>query len=283
MKLLLLYLANRGCGYGHYYRCQALIQTAGQLGHEIHTISDSTFAYHLLTGGLEDKQTIYAALTWRPEWLIIDLQESAPRWLIDMARAFNAKLANLNGVGRIDENNEADVVWTQDTPERVILRQSVLNTTWLSGYKWFVWGGGADKLGLLPYFAATVPEAHAWLVHTDMIPNDTMPGSRQQESIRTYNNNYLWYLSKCKQVCAAFGMAAWENACLKIPQHLVSLTPTHLYFAQNMANLGLAKVWPQVGLPAKDEFRAWLQEPFMPTGQRPDGLGAQRFLEELTK
>jgi hypothetical protein len=276
-------MADKEHGWGHKMRCQAVIEEAQRIGHEVRVISNEhATTYHMTN--LADKYVLYAALAnYEPDWLVVDLP-TIPRWIIDMTRVLRVSFATLNGVGHAMEAL-ADVVWVQDTPERAILRQSIRDLHWLGGYKWYVWGGAADKLNLLNYFGKHMKHAPAWLVRTNLMTNfpklDTWsPG--QAEIVGT-GNNALWYLARAGQVCSATGMSMWEAAFLNIPQYLVSLTDEHLHWAQNMADLGLAKVWRKIGLPEPDAFKTWLQEPFKLTGQRPDGLGAQRFIEELQR
>jgi hypothetical protein len=46
--------------------------------------------------------------------------------------------------------------------------------------------------------------------------------------------------------------------------------------------MGLAKAFPRVGLPSSTaEWNSFIDYKFIPSGIKPDGKGAQRFLEIL--
>lgn len=284
MKILITYMADFDHGYGHHYRCLALADTARAAGHTVKLMSNlDTADYHLsddTTHGLLEG----ALESYQPDWLVVDFAHTFDSKLCALAHRNNSMIVNLNGVGWQFDTPDADITWVQDVPERVILRASVLDTKWHGGKGWFVWGGAADSINLLPTFSQALPEVEAILVGTTVTDSKLL--TYKFASAHTYtitsNDEILPHMANSGRACIHCGMMMWELAYLGIPTYIFSGSVSHLHFAQNIEAMGLAKAWPQVGLPGKDEMRNFLLTDFtINTARRPDGRGVVRLLAEM--
>lgn len=284
MRILVMCFGDKLHGFGHVYRCQGLISTAVKMGHDARMLGNYNADYTMMN--VRDINNLLVTLyEFKPDWLVIDLEEKAPEWMANHARNYGAKVAYLNGVGRTEENYGANLVWIQDSPKTVILRDSVLNTKHYdngSDSRWFVFGGSADPLNLLPTFARNVEE-RSWLICTEL------SSPRHPFSYNTTVHKYtlvqditiLAYMAKASKMCTHMGMINWEGAYLGLPIYTFSRGEGHLGFAKGMETLGLVRAYPEVGIPAREQFLDFVYSPFRPDGERPDGKGAERFLETI--
>ena len=279
LRLATLCFAGHAYGYGHLYRSQALANTARQMGYTVFEISNyPIFSEYWISE--HDIASLHAALVRiKPDWLIIDLP-TISREISITAHELGIKTCFLNGVGHQLETELADLVWIQDMPERIILRPKFTNHK--TDTEWFVYGGGADELGLLPCFSKAMPDVTAYLIDTNLTSySANIVQSRLHELVRPDNIQILDYMQHARRAVLHMGMNAWELAALGKSIYLFSRDEGHLYFAQHMAELNLALAFPRVGLPEVDELRNFLATDFTPSGKKPDGLGAQRLLKEL--
>jgi len=119
----------------------------------------------------------------------------------------------------------------------------------------------------------------AWLITTRFAPPLPDPPSWQQQVVCVEGDDILHFMSISSKAAIHMGMTAWELARLGIPIYLFSKDEGHLHFARNMEKLGLARVYPRIGLPRAGEMMKFLGSEFTPNGKnRPDGKGAERFL-----
>lgn len=282
MHLAVLYFSGREYGYGHAYRCQALIDAARVANYNVTKISNDPFLIGycisaLDTTGIVALQDILTEV--RPDWLVIDMPD-IPEIVANLAHELGIKVCLLNGVGHVLETL-ADLVWIQDTPERVILRPEFV--TELPTRDWLVFGGGADESGLLPAFSSAMQHASAYLINTKLTGYSSgIIKSNKHGLVLTEGLEMLRYIRATRKAIIHMGMTAWELAALGKPVYVFSRTAEHLHFAQQMQQQNLVLAYSQVGLPEIDlDFRNFLATEFMPSGRTPDGLGAQRLLEVL--
>lgn len=285
LRLLFLAFADVEHGLGHFYRTEAAMSAARARGHAVALASN-------VDGGRFYLETTNdcIALTdiindFRPDWLVADILAEPPLWLAGLVHGCSARLALLNGVGRTEREARADLLWTQDTPEKAILRPEVLKLRRKHARtdKWFVWGGAADVLGLLPKFVRACPDWRAWLVTTSLAQQYEEPTNPGQLLLPTVGDEIYSPMSDCGKAVLHLGMTCWELAALGVPMYLFSRSTGHLRDAKRFEALGLAKAWPRVGLPSDKAFYQFLSEPLVPTGKQPDGKGAQRFVEQLER
>jgi len=283
MHLAVFYFTGRDYGYGHAYRCQTLADAARVAGHNIIKISNDVLqiGYYISALDTEGIVALYDILVkTKPDWLIIDLPDT-PRTVISLARELGIRVCLLNGVGHAMETELADLVWIQDTPERVILRSEFV--TELPARDWLVFGGGADETGLLPAFSKIMQHASAYLINTRLTGySNNIVKSNKHSLVLTDGLEMLRYMRASRKAIIHMGMTAWELAALGKPVYVFSRTAEHLHFAQQMQQQNLVLAYPQVGLPETDlDFRGFLATKFIPSGRMPDGLGAQHLLEAL--
>ncbi len=278
---------------GHKYRSEALRKEAVAYKHNIATVGD-----------------IYRH---KPvDWLIADVirWEEIPEELVELCHKQHTKIALLNGVGHKIEEGQADFVWIQDKPERVILRRELFQNPWYNRKIirrhnrrwWFVFGGATDSMGLLPAFVDAM-EHNAWLVTTELTPDYShittywdaaLHGKTKekghsvwQNPIKMADDNDLFsHMYIVQNACVAMGMTAWEFAAIRKHTYVFSISEEHLHFAQNMADMGLVKAYPKVGIPSAQEIKDFLVEwPRYRMNKKyaPDGNGATRLLMALEK
>lgn len=286
MNLLIWYLYDKQHGGGHKYRCHALANKARRLGHNVRIVSNDTGADYML-GKTIDLWVIQRAVRLsKCDWLIVDLEEAPPDWITQV----QIKKCNLNGPGWLGDNGHtidqgwADLVWIQDDPKRVILRQSVLDAKWQGGDNWFVFGGSADPLKLLPRFDK-YSDYNANLVGTTLSDHFVLE-KPNHHYIVTNGDLILPYMVHSAGSVLHMGITAFETAALsngKMPIYLFSKTPGHLHYAQNMEALGYAKAYPTIGLPEAQEFTEFIQTPYKPCGPKIDGKAIDRLLKELQR
>jgi hypothetical protein len=285
MKLLVMCFGDKLHGYGHVYRCEALIDTANELNHNACMLGNRRASF-LMHNARDMTNYLSALYDFKPDWVVIDLEEQAPDWMSNYAHQFGAKVAYLNGVGRVEENYGADCTWVQDSPDTVILRQSVIHSQLVAdpecSPRWFVFGGSADPLDLLPTFARNMQEK-SWLISTELSASrDVIANTEIHQITLVSDERILYYMARADKMCTHMGMINWEGAYLGLPIYTFSRGAGHLGFAKRMEGMGLVCAFPRVGIPDKSEFVEFLEQPFIPDGEKPDGKGAERFLETIS-
>lgn len=301
LRILSLVYANRSTGYGHWFRSLALAQTAQQRGHTVTIAGDRqppTGLPFIHLHDLSPGALVMALQSTKPDWLIVDLPGDLPEWIRELT---TCKIAVLNGIG-YNQNEEGldlrviqgsrgvelpgrqDKVPTITGLEYVILRPELEAYKGLAkGQDWICWGGGIDPLRLLSQFTVACPGWFAVLVASSMMPAPivTSPTHAVIKMNEDSPDIFGWMVSS-KAACISFGMIAYELLFLGVPVYAFASTPLHLRFAQPLAERGLIKLWPTVGLPSKEEIRTFLEEDFeAPKETGLDLLGGERVMREI--
>lgn len=292
MRILSYFFANPSCGYGHWFRSLALAQAAQARGHTVFVAGDrqpSPGLTHIPTVYNDPVSFARALQLAQPDWVIVDVPDPLPAWIRGIAKC---KVAALNGIGYnqneglnlrvIQGHKDVELPGKQDGVPTIKGTQYVILRPDLEKYKgivkgsdWICWGGGTDPLGLLSRFTLACPGWFAVLIASPMIPapivtSPTHAVIRMNEE----GTGVFGWLAGSQASCISFGMIAYELIFLGVPVYAFASTPLHLRFAQPLARRGLIKLWPTVGLPGKEEVRAFLSEPYeMPeeTGISLDG------------
>lgn len=296
LKLLFYVFANQHTGYGHYYRSLALAQAAIDRGHTVYIASDK-FSRNcaIWLSSRYNKPTDLARILSivKPDWLIVDLPDTLPGWIEDMA---TCKICVLNGIGYDQANNVAlrviQGVADLKLPKEIDLSNTVMGVDYviirpeIERFKnlaqtidFFVWGGGNDHLRLLDRFGQIGKDWSAYLIQSPMLPGANGANGLHKPMISKKSLDIFQWLGWSKRACCAMGMIVWEAAYLQVPAWIFSYSPLHLMFAQGMQKHGLIKAWPGVGLPESDEdMREFLDSEFVVSGKPPDGKGADRIV-----
>jgi hypothetical protein len=292
MNLLITSICSELTGMGHYFRALTLAQAAYRAGHKV------TFACDLFP---QERQPgiLTIPLTYQPDnphlvfgelngydWVILD----SPSELPPPIKVEGVKLCLIDGVGHAA--GQADLVISQGlegeycAPEYLILRQELFvpGTRTVQSDTWLVWGGAADKLGLLPAFAQSCPDFPAYLLQSEFLRDRVIETGKRQWVVPVKGDELVHWMRQTSQTCCAFGMYAWEALALGHSIYTFSLTDRHLKSALEFAERGWVRAWPQKGLPDAELMKDFLAEPLKPVKvEGLDGKGCERILNLLQK
>jgi hypothetical protein len=292
MNLLITSICSELTGMGHYFRALTLAQAAYRLGHQV------TFACDLFP---QERQPgiLTIPLTYQPDnphlvfgelngydWVILD----SPSELPPPIKVEGVKLCLIDGVGH--EAGQADLVISQGlegeyaAPEYLILRPELFKPipNPLPPFTWLVWGGAADKLGLLPAFAQACPDFSAYLLQSEFLRDRVINTGLRQWVVPVKGDELLHWARQCSSAVVAMGMITWELLAARpgLPIYVFSLTDRHLKSALQMEAKGWLKCWPQTSLPDEALMKDWLSESFEPKPvEGLDSQGCERILTLL--
>lgn len=280
MRINFLVFACPAVGLGHWYRSIALAEYIQAAGHQVRIISDRQPPDNLLWHSVSfDDQVLWRSPLMSPaDWLAIDLPDEAPDWLYDHCRANGIQTCILNGVGH-QVGDRADLRIVQGLAEAqysgvdyIILRESVFHIKAIRrpAIEWFVFGGGADKMGLTRRFP-------------DLQRVSFSISDADWYAVQRPDDGFLVAASQCRRACVAMGMTVWELVAMGIPTYVFSLTDLHLYFALNMQEAGYINAWNGTGLPTRSKMNDFLSEPFVPAGKPIDGRACERILKLMER
>ena len=280
-----MYMYDQQHGGGHKYRCLALANKARRLGHTVNIISNDTGANFMLQDINNAWFVNKAIADTKCDWLIVDLESQPPNYINDV----KCLVCNLNGPGWFGDNGRdsdqswADLVWVQDTPDKVIIRQTVLDTKWQNGTYNFVFGGSADPLHLLQYYDKHCMAA-AYLISTPLQIKYT-PLHEQHKYIVSSGDQILRYMQNAQMAITHMGITNFELAAISngcIPQYIFSRTKGHLYYAKNLEKFGYALAYPDIELPSSPvDFMDFINTKYTTGGPPIDGKAVDRLLKEL--
>jgi hypothetical protein len=271
MNLLFYVFADRETGLGHWYRCAALADAAD--GHRVDVVPDRS------------PRTLRRMLALCAyDWLVVDVPE-VPECVYELAGERGVRVCQVNGVGYSRDDPRAALTIVQgygeaefSGPEYVVLRPELFTYRHWATNSWFVWGGAADGMNLLPAFQEACPYWEATLVRPVLAQREMAALSAHHQAVKPAGDKIFSWMAQAGRACVAMGMAAWELAALRVPVYAFSATEGHLRFARRMEDAGLVLAYPKVGLPEPGGLRAFLELPFTPWGTPPDGKAAERIV-----
>jgi spore coat polysaccharide biosynthesis predicted glycosyltransferase SpsG len=289
MKLLFVVFADQLHGMGHFYRTMAVRDEALARGYRVQLAGNYQHDPAMYLERIDAKDRLDELVKFGgPDWLIIDILEPLPEYVVELAHKYHCRVALLNGIGRKDNGLGVDVLWAQDQPDKAILRPEIRALVPEPQEHTLVWGGAADELGLTSYYMRHMDDK-AIIALTAMTTHETresaiLHGTRKPEQqVVTVSGDEIYEpLRTSRKVVAHLGMLCWEAAYLRVPMYIFARSHGHLADAKKFEDLGLACAWNGIGLPDSGiKFREFVGQEFMPTGEAPDGLGAGRFLDAL--
>ncbi len=291
MKIAFLVWADRNTGLGHYFRCQALAEAAFNRGHRVRFISNrkstlngSTFQCEYL-----DKTSFEFFMENNlPDWIVIDIPDQIPDWLW----AVKARKCVIDGIGH-EAKAKADLNISQGfdggeygAPDYLLLRQHMMLNSAIPKPRegMFVFGGGADKLGLARRFAQSCKDIPANIVISPMVDWVEMPLS-PAHTLYTLDDNRVFSVMKASTSAAVHhGMIVWELCRDGIAPKVFSYSLQHLEDAKRMEEMGYILAYDAVGLPEGDiPLLDFLQRPVVFMGKPIDGHGAERTIKLMER
>lgn len=300
MRLLFYVFCSPQTGFGHFYRSMALAQVASDRGHTVYIASDTRPSNNVIWLSVKydfPPSLEYALDFVKPDWLIVDLPDTLPAWIEDMA---TCKICVLNGIGYDQANNVAlrviQGVGDLELPKGVDLSNTVMGVDYViirpeierfkkctKNNKIFVWAGGNDVTGLLPRYEQVCSDWVSTLIVSNITP---VPGATGQNHtvIKPQSSLDIFkWLASSKRAVVNMGMIVWEALFLGIKVHCFNASKLHLTFSQAMDRQGLLKSYPAVGLPDNEQMRKFLEQDFEIKGKRPDLKGGERVIKEMER
>ena len=285
MRVLFYVNRSRESGFGHYYRSIALADEASRRGHTIAFVGDTDPFCRYYQVDLGDKAAFNKAVAdFNPDWLVIDLPGDVPSYMAEI----RAKLCVVDGVGH-NSDIRPDLAISQGfegdrcAPEYLILRRTLERYKAEPGTRWFVFGGAADEIGLLPAFYRVMADYKANLLVTELMRYNWLTYSSNSGpnhwGITSQDDSVLGWLAMAQRVALHQGVMAWESFYYQIPAYIFSRSQHHLDAALEMERRGYCLAYPSIGLPPDAMLREFLLREFVPTGERPDLEGAARVIK----
>ena len=281
LRILLYTNRNKQSGFGHFYRATALADEAWQRGHTVAFAGDAKPLSSSKYYSVHDAQTFHKAVAdFNPDWLIVDLPGQLPSYIAEI----RAKLCVINGIGHnsgirpelaISQGFEGEYC----APKYLILRRALARYNKVSrGDRWFVFGGAADELGLLPAFDRAMEDQPAYLLATEL--TEGLTGWVAKHRIVTgQDDSVLGWIAIARSGCVHLGVTTWELLYFNIPCYVFSRSEYHLKDALEMDKRGWVKAWPGIGLPSDEELREFLLTPFAPPKNVVGLDGAMRVIK----
>lgn len=301
LRILMYCFANEATGLGHWFRSLALAQAAHQRGHTVTIASNRTPPRplkHIQARYLDPGDYNRAIQASRPDWVVVDLPHTPPAWIREMTPG---KIAFLNGIGynqadglidlriiqgaaEVNLPGEQDKVPTVKGLEYIILRPEIAQHKGaVRGEFSLIWGGAADGLSLLQNYADWFPDEKAFFLVADMTPIPLLKSPNHWLlKLKEDSDDLFWWLARCKRLVCTMGMIIPESIYLSTPSFCLNYSPLHLAFSTPLAERGLIKNYPAVGLPSREEMERFLTEPWERADSEEIGIeGALRVVKEI--
>lgn len=302
LNLTFLVFSQQETGLGHWYRSLALAQAAHNRGHIV-TITSNRIPprplKHIQARYLDPDDYNQAIQATRPDWVIVDLPHTPPAWIREMTPG---KIATLNGIGynqmdgadlrviqgaaEVNLPGEQDKVPTLKGLEYIILRPEIAqHKDAVRGEFSLIWGGAADGLSLLQNYGDWFPNEKAFFLVADMTPTPLLKSPNHWLlKLKEDSDDLFWWLARCKRLITAFGMVVPEALYLQTPVFSLNYSSLHLAFSTPLAEMGLIKNYPAVGLPSREEVERFLTEPWERVDSDLIGAkGSSRVIQEIER
>lgn len=300
LKILVYAFCTPETGYGHIFRSLALAQAAKDRGHTVAVVSNRKppGLVWYVAEYLEPLHYSLALKDFKPDWVVVDLPHTPPAWI--KKTAGKAKILTLNGIG-YNQNDGADLRVIQGCAEvelpgeqdkvpvlkgleYIILRPEIAKHKGAArGDFNLCWGGGVDSCGLLEAVANWLPNEPTFFVVADMTPVPLLTSPHHWVlKLNQDSDDLFWWLSKAKRLITAFGMVVPEALFLGTKVFSINASQLHQAFAAPLAEQGLIKNYPAVGLPSREEMVRFLGEPFEPAESNLIGAdGAAKVMQAI--
>ncbi len=283
--------ANSETGLGHYFRCLALTEAARNRGHIVGFVSDRKPPFNSLpyypSEYLDEGGFTRAYEKFHPDWVVVDLPVTVPDFVLNTA----ARKCLIDGIGH-EAQAKADLNISQGlsggeykAPEYVLIRRRsmlpVVKPEPVNGM--FVFGGGADKLGLAKRFVRACPDLPANIVISPMAEQFT-DTSRVHQLYAMDDDKIFRVIQKSNAAVVHMGMICWELAHAWIAPHVFSYSAEHLVSAKRLEEGGYVLAYDFAGLPESDEdFREFVSRRVVFEGRPVDGRGAERAIKLMER
>lgn len=293
MKIIFWVYSGEKIGDGHIVRSSEMATVAQEKGHHTMMCSNDQFlgSTYFQVRPKHILDLWHALHQFRPHWLVCDLNFKIPKKVFKYCARFGTKIIDINAQGKPqDERVDLSVIQgisadvedgdsVVSGPKWVIIRRKLFEVERDLQDRWFVYGGSDDKFGLLAKFHRSLRKEEATLICTPLSAPKHIKQTKEHELYVVSGDAIFQFMASTSKACVAMGMTAWETAALGLPTYVYSQTRKHLEFALRMDEAGIVKAYPKVGVPAKNLMRDFLNQPFEPSGEMPDGKAAERILE----
>ncbi len=291
LRLLFYTFANKSTGLGHWFRCLALAEAALNRGHKVAFASDRKppfgmpfypSVYLLEDGFVEAYNHFY------PEWIVADLPVSVPDFVMNLP----TRKCLIDGIGH-DAQAKADLNISQGldgtgycAPDYVLIRNCAMlpsvSPKPIKGV--FVFGGGADKLGLTKRFIRACSSMPANIVISPLAQQFNSAYPVYQIVYSMDDNRIFSVMRQSTSAVVHMGMICWETCFYGIAPHIFSYSLSHLASAKAMENAEYALAFDYVGLPEEDTVLLdFIRQPVILRGKSIDGRGAERVIKLMER
>lgn len=292
MRLGFLSWANAHTGLGHWFRCLALAEAAFNRGHRVTFISDRQVnnprVLNCDAEYLNQEQIEFWTSRLSFDWLVVDIPDQIPEWIWGIS----ANKCVIDGIGH-EAQKKADLNISQGfgnaeygAPDYVLLRRLAppqrVDPAPCDGM--FVFGGGADKLGLAARFIRSCPDIPANIVVSPLAELQQASNSPLHNVYRMNGDKIFTVIQASTSAAVHHGMIVWELVSMRLAPHVFSYSVNHYENAKQMEDAGYVLAYDAVGLPEGDEpLRDFLLRPAVLTGKPIDGRGAERVIKLMER
>ena len=284
--------ANKTTGLGHYFRCLALTEAARNRGHIVGFVSDRKPPFNSLlyypAEYLDEGGFAKAYEKFHPDWVVADLPVTVPDFVLNTP----ARKCLIDGIGHeVQARANLNISQGLDggeykAPEYVLIRRrSMLPVVKPEPVKgMFVFGGGADKLGLAKRFVQTCPDILANVVISPLAEQIHMDASYVHNVYQMDDDRIFRVIQKSNAAVVHMGMICWEIIAHYVAPHIFSYSIEHLESAQRLEEAEYALAYDFVGLPESDvAFNEFVRQPALYRGKPIDGRGAERVVKLMER
>ncbi len=216
-----------------------------------------------------------------------DLPVAVPDFVMNLS----TRKCLIDGIGH-DAQAKADLNISQGfdgkycAPDYLLLRQHMILNPAIPKPRegMFVFGGGADKLGLARRFVQSCQDIPANIVISPMV-DWTEVALSPNHTLYTIDDTKIFSVIKASTGAVAHhGMIVWELVRDNIAPRVFSYSLQHLEDAKRMEEMGYVLAYDSVGLPEGDlPLLEFLQRPVLMLGKPIDGRGTERAVKLMER